>query len=106
MIGKNEAKGTLLDKIRELSWWTFYSLFLLTVLYLLFLLLWALIGGAFEGISSFGQFIYLGGLVIAVFGLLGLCIGYIVKVMLMRLRSKGGEQIHTVTNRWNREFAN
>lgn len=90
---KIESPRTLFQKIKDLSWWTFYTLFLLTVLYLLFLIVWSLIAGAFGRISNFGEFIYLFGLMIAVLGLMGLCIAYIVRVMWQRFKTTQGGQI-------------
>ncbi|NIQ40422.1 MAG: hypothetical protein GTN81_17830 [Proteobacteria bacterium] len=96
MIRMNDEKGTLLNKIRQVSWWTFYSLFLLVVLYLLFLMLRSLTGGEFVRASTFGQFMYHGGLVITVVGLLGLCIGYLVRVMWYRLKTNRVTKVQEV----------
>lgn len=72
--------------IRELSWWTFYLLFLMIVLFLLSLLVRALIGGALAGISNPARFVYSVGLMMAVFGLMAMCIAYIVRVLWHRLK--------------------
>lgn len=87
MREKSSSKRRLLGNIKDLSWWAFYSLFLLTVLFLLSLIIWSLIGGALGRISNFGQLIYLVGLLIALLGLMALCLVYIVPVMRYRLKS-------------------
>ncbi len=87
MREKSSSKRRLLGNIKDLSWWAFYSLFLLTVLFLLSLIIWSLIGGALGRISNFGQLLYLVGLLIAVLGLMALCLVYIVRVMWYRLKS-------------------
>lgn len=87
MREKSSSKRRLLGNIKDLSWWAFYSLFLLTVLFLLSLIIWSLIGGALGRISNFGQLIYLVGLLIALLGLMALCLVYIVRVMRYRLKS-------------------
>ena len=76
--------------VKEFSWWTFYVLFLAIVLFLFFLLGRGLIGGALGEISDTGRLVYLLGLVVAVLGLMVMCIAYIVKVMWRRLRGGGG----------------
>jgi hypothetical protein len=78
--------------VKEFSWWTFYVLFFLIVLFLLLLTVRGFIGGALERVSNTGELIYFIGLVIAVFGLMGMCIAYILRVMWRRLRGDpGGE---------------
>lgn len=93
MSEKSKSERSLFGKIKDLSWWIFYSLFLLTVLFLLSLMIWSLSGGALGRISNFGQLIYLVGLLIAVLGLMGMCIAYIVRVMWYRLKVNRGGQI-------------
>jgi cation transporter-like permease len=88
MIDKGSIDPDLLRKIKDFSWWTFYSLFLLVVLLLLYLMMKSLLGGALGRISNFGEVIYLFGLVLAVIGLMGLCVAYIVKVMRYRLKTR------------------
>ncbi len=73
--------------IKEYSWWTFYVLFLIVVLFLLFLIVRGLIGGAVARISNPGLFIYFVGLLMAVFGLMALCVAYVVRVMRHKLRA-------------------
>jgi len=79
--------------IKEFSWWTFYVLFLIVVVFLLSLMVRELIGGALVRISNPGLFIYFVGLIMAVFGLMAMCIIYIVRVMWYRLKGNGGGQI-------------
>ncbi len=92
MSEKRTSNRSLFGKIKDVSWWAYYSLFLLTILFLLSLIIRSLLGGASGGISNFGQLIYLVGLCMAVFGLMGLCIAYLVRVMWDRLKvHRGGE---------------
>jgi len=78
--------------VKEFSWWAFYVLFFMIVVFLLFLVVRSLVGGALARVSNAGQLIYSLGLLIAVFGLMGMCIAYIVRVMWRRLRGDpGGE---------------
>jgi len=79
--------------IKEVSWWTFYILFLIVLLFLLALILRELFGGALARISNAGLFIYFIGLIMAVFGLMAMCIAYVVRVMWYRLKSNRGGHI-------------
>ncbi len=93
MTENRELHRPLFEKIKDLSWWTFYTLFLLTVLYLLSLIIGPLFGGALGRVSNFGEFIYFIGLIIAILGLMGLCVAYIVRVMWHRFKANQGGQI-------------
>ncbi|MBW2059764.1 MAG: hypothetical protein JRJ26_19950 [Deltaproteobacteria bacterium] len=88
MEGRERPTESVAGGIKEVSWWTFYTLFLLITLFLLSLMVRALIGGALGKISNFGQAIYLVGLLMTVLGLLGLCLAYIVRVMWYRLKDR------------------
>jgi hypothetical protein len=92
MVGKGMPQSKISDEpspgnVRNVAWWVFYSLFLVTMLYLLFLMIRTLSGEGLWDVSSFGQLIYAVGLWIAVLGLIGLCILYIVRVMFCRLKN-------------------
>jgi hypothetical protein len=92
MSEKSKSDRRLLRSIKELSWWTSYSLFLLIILFLLSLMIKSLAGGALGRVSNFGQLIYLVGLLIAVLGLMALCTAYILRVMWYRFKgNRGGE---------------
>ena len=73
--------------IKEFSWWTFYVLFLIVVLFLLSLIVRGLVGGAVARISNPGLFIYFVGLLMAVFGLMALCVAYVVRVVHRKLKA-------------------
>lgn len=74
-------------KIKELSWWAFYILFFLVVLFLLFLLVRAFFGGALGQISNAGQLIYFIGLVMVVFGMMAMAIVYVTRVIVYKVRA-------------------
>lgn len=79
-------------RIKEFSWWAFYILFLMIVLFLLSLLVRGLIGGALQKISNAGEVVYFIGLMLAVFGLMAMCIAYVVRMMWRRFKTRqGGE---------------
>jgi hypothetical protein len=77
--------------LKEFSWWTFYVLFLAVVLFLLFLLVRSLIGGALGRVSNLAEVVYLIGLGMAVLGLMGMCIVYVARTMWFRLKGGRGE---------------
>ena len=77
--------------LKELSWWTFYVLFLAVVIFLLFLVVRGLIGGALGRVSNFAEAVYLIGLGMAVLGLMGMCIVYAVRTMWGKLKGGRGE---------------
>ena len=79
--------------IKEFSWWVFYVLFFVVVFFLLSLIVRGLIGGAAARISNLGLFIYFVGLIMAVFGLMALCVAYVVKVMRHKLKANRGGPI-------------
>jgi hypothetical protein len=78
-------------RIREFSWWTFYVLFIGIVIFLLFLMVRVMVGGALATISNTGLFIYYIGLLMVIFGLMAMCVGYIVRVTRYKLRGNRGE---------------
>jgi hypothetical protein len=72
--------------VKRISWWIFYISFLSIVLFLACLIVRGLGSGALGRISNGGQLIYLGGLTMAVVGLMAMCIAYVIRAMWHRLR--------------------
>jgi len=77
--------------LKTFSWWTFYILFLAVVLFLLFLLVRGLIGGALGRVSNLAEGVYLIGLGMALLGLMGMCIVYAVRMMWFKLKGGRGK---------------
>ena len=76
--------------IKALSWWVFYTLFLLLVLFLFALLIRGLGREALGALPNVGELIYVIGLMMAAGGLMAMCIAYVVRIMWGRLRRERG----------------